>query len=89
MEREENMADSVFAYILMEIEIGKTDDVVEELRKIPQATKIAVTTGGYDLIVLLEVANLEELYDITVQHIHKIVGIKETHTAVVEKMMTI
>ncbi|MCK4565763.1 MAG: Lrp/AsnC ligand binding domain-containing protein [Candidatus Thorarchaeota archaeon] len=83
------MADSVLAYVLMEIEIGMTDDVVEQLRKIPQATKIAVTTGGYDIVVLLDVVNLEELYDITVQHIHKIHGIKETHTAVVEKMMTI
>jgi len=83
------MADTVKAYILMEIEIGKTDDVVEHLRKIPQATKIAVTTGGYDIVVLLEVANLEELYDITVLHIHTISGIKETQTAVVAKMMTI
>ena len=83
------MADSVLAYVLMEIEIGMTDDVVEELRKIPQATKVAVTTGVYDIVVLLEVADLEELYDITVRHIHKISGIKETHTAVVEKLMTI
>ena len=75
------MADNVKAYVLMEIEIGKTDDVVEHLRKIPQATKIAVTTGGYDIVVLLEVANLEEL--------HTAPGIKETQTAVVEKMMTI
>ena len=83
------MAESVLAYVLMEIEIGKTDDVVEQLRKIPQATKIAITTGEYDIVILLEVANLEELYDITVQHIHKIAGIKDTQTAVVEKMMTI
>jgi DNA-binding Lrp family transcriptional regulator len=83
------MVDSVMAYVLMEIEIGKTDDVVESLRKIPQATKVAVTTGGYDIVVLLEVGNLEELYDITVHHIHTISGIKDTQTAVVEKMMTV
>lgn len=90
MEREMKMVDStVKAYVLMEIEIGKTDDVVKHLRKIPQATKIAVTTGGYDVVVLLEVANLEELYDITVHHIHATPGIKDTQTAVVEKMMTV
>lgn len=83
------MAETVMAYVLMEIEIGKTDDVVEHLRKIPQATKIAVTTGGYDIVVLLEVTNLEELYDITVHHIHTTPGIKDTQTAVVEKMMTV
>lgn len=83
------MSESIKAYILMEIEIGLIDNVVEHLRKIQQATKISVTTGGYDIVVLLEVSNLEELYDITVHHIHKIGGIKETQTAVVEKMITI
>ena len=83
------MAESVQAYVLMEIEIGKTDDVVAHIRKIPQATKVAITTGGYDIVVLLEVENLEQLYDITVHHIHNTPGIKDTQTAVVEKMMTV
>jgi DNA-binding Lrp family transcriptional regulator len=83
------MVEKVLAYILMEIELGKTDDVVEALRKINEATTVAVTTGGYDIVVLLETVSLEELYEITVGKIHKIQGIKETHTAVVEKMMTI
>ena len=83
------MSDNVKAYVLMEIEIGMTDHVVEHLRKIPQATKIAITTGGYDIVVLLEVESLEQLYDITVHHIHNSPGIKDTQTAVVEKMMTV
>ncbi|MBY8996597.1 MAG: Lrp/AsnC ligand binding domain-containing protein [Candidatus Thorarchaeota archaeon] len=82
------MTDKVLAYILMDIELGKTDDVVDALRKIDQATTIAVTTGGYDVVVLLETSNLEELYEITVRKIHKIPGIKETQTAVVVKIMT-
>jgi DNA-binding Lrp family transcriptional regulator len=77
------------AYILMEIEIGLTDEVVEQLRQIDQAIRISVTTGGYDIVMLLEVANLEELYDITVHRVHVIKGIKETQTAVVEKMIAV
>lgn len=83
------MTDKVLAYILMDIELGKTDDVVDALRKIDQATTVAVTTGGYDVVVLLETSNLEELYEITVGKIHKIPGIRETQTAVVEKIMTV
>ncbi|MHA3962852.1 MAG: Lrp/AsnC family transcriptional regulator [Candidatus Thorarchaeota archaeon SMTZ1-45] len=83
------MTEKVLAYILMDLELGKTDDVVEALRKIDEATAVAVTTGSYDVVVLLETANLEELYEITVQKIHKIPGIKETQTAVVEKMMRV
>jgi DNA-binding Lrp family transcriptional regulator len=83
------MADKVLAYVLMDIEIGMTDEVVEELRQIVEATRIAVTTGSYDIVVLLEANNLEHLYELTVGRIHKIVGIKETQTAVVEKVMSV
>jgi DNA-binding Lrp family transcriptional regulator len=83
------MTEKVHAYILMDLELGYTDDVINSLRKIDEATSIAVTTGSYDVVVLLETKNLEELYEITVKKIHKIPGIKETQTAVVEKMMSI
>ncbi|MFW9927262.1 MAG: Lrp/AsnC family transcriptional regulator [Candidatus Thorarchaeota archaeon] len=82
------MTNKVLAYILMEIEIGKTDDVIKQLRQIDEATKVAVTTGSYDIVVLLEANNLEHLYDLTVEKIHKIAGIKDTQTAVVEKIIT-
>ena len=42
-----------------------------------------------DIVVLVEVADLEALYEITVNRIHKIQGISETTTAVVEKMLSI
>ncbi len=82
------MTETVLAYLLMEIELGKTDEVLQQLRLIDEATKIAVTTGVYDIIIRLEVASLEDLYDITVHRIHSIPGIKDTTTAVVEKMLS-
>jgi len=83
------MTDKVHAYILMDIELGMTDGVVEALQKIDEAISVAMTTGGYDIVVLLETTSLEELYDITVNKIHKISGIRDTHTAVVEKIITV
>jgi DNA-binding Lrp family transcriptional regulator len=83
------MGNNVMAYVLMEIEIGMTDQVLDELRRIDQATRVSVTTGAYDIVVLLEVGSLEQLYDITVHQIHAIQGIKETTTAVIEKMETV
>jgi DNA-binding Lrp family transcriptional regulator len=79
---------SVSAYILMKIDLGYTDQVLEELRKIDEAVRVAVTTGVYDIVALVEVENLEALYDITVNRIHKIKGIAETSTAVIEKMIS-
>ncbi len=83
------MTEPVQAYVLMDLEIGKTDEVLEQLRQIDEATVIAVTTGAYDIIVRLRVPNLEALYDITIHRIHTIPGIKETSTAVVEKMYSV
>ncbi|MHA1741058.1 MAG: Lrp/AsnC family transcriptional regulator [Candidatus Thorarchaeota archaeon] len=83
------MTERVMAYVLMDLEIGKTDEVLEQLRLIEEATVIAVTTGAYDIILRLEVPDLEALYDITVHKIHAIPGIKETSTAVIEKMYSV
>ena len=83
------MANKVQAYVLIIVDIGKTDQVLTELKSIDEATRIAVTTGEYDILLLLEVENLEALYDITVHRIHCIEGIAETTTAVVVKMISI
>ncbi|MHA1636910.1 MAG: Lrp/AsnC family transcriptional regulator [Candidatus Thorarchaeota archaeon] len=83
------MADSVMAYILMTVELGHTDKVLQQLKTVDEATRIAVTTGEYDIVVLVEVADLEALYEITVNRIHQIPGISETTTAVVEKMLSV
>ncbi len=82
------MTKKVQAYVLMEIEMGRTDHVVKHLQMIDEATRVAVTTGIYDIVVLLEVDDLEALYDITVNRIHQIQGIKDTSTAVIEKMIS-
>ncbi|MFO7836768.1 MAG: Lrp/AsnC ligand binding domain-containing protein [Candidatus Thorarchaeota archaeon] len=82
------MMKGIGAYVLMDIEIGETDEVVEKLREIDQARRISVTTGEYDIVLLLDVKDLEELYEITVHKIAQIPGIKETTTSVVEKVIS-
>ena len=83
------MIEKIRAYILMTVEIGKTESVLEELQHIDEAVRVAVTTGEYDIVVLVEVENLEALYEITVHRIHKIPGIAETTTSVVQKMISV
>ncbi|MCE7741947.1 MAG: Lrp/AsnC family transcriptional regulator [Candidatus Heimdallarchaeota archaeon] len=76
---------SVSAYIFFEVELGKTRQVVDELRKIPNIVRVAIVTGEYDVIVRINVENLEELFHITTDRIHMIEGITDTQTAVIEK----
>ena len=83
------MTKPVMAYILIDVELGNTDSVLKELKEIDEAIRIAVTTGEYDIVILLEVPDLEALYEITVNRVHKINGISATTTAVVEKMISV
>jgi DNA-binding Lrp family transcriptional regulator len=80
---------SVSAYIFFLVKLGKSPEVIEQLRKIPQIDSVAVVTGNYDVIAKIVVNNLEELYEIATQKIHMIEGIEDTHTAVVEKEILI
>jgi DNA-binding Lrp family transcriptional regulator len=83
------MSENIKAYILMTTEIGSTSEVLVHLKEIDEATRIAVTTGQFDIVVLLEVPDLETLYYITIDKIHKIKGIVETTTMVIEKMISV
>ena len=76
---------TVSAYIFFTVELGKTSNVVNELRKIPEITRVAVVTGEYDIIARIKTKNLEEKYLISTERIHMIDGIIDTQTAVIEK----
>ena len=56
----------------MNIEIGKTLEVVELLRKIPEVKEISYITGEYDLVILLEGRSSEDIHNIFIQQIEKI-----------------
>jgi len=77
--------DRVVAYILIKVEIGKLQNVIENLRRLDMIESVAVTTGEYDVVVRANVETLEQLYELTTLKIHKIDGIADTITQVVEK----
>lgn len=56
----------------MNIEIGKTLEVVELLRKIPEVKEISYITGEFDLVILLEGRSSEDIHNVFVQQIEKI-----------------
>ncbi|MHA1219571.1 MAG: Lrp/AsnC family transcriptional regulator [Candidatus Heimdallarchaeaceae archaeon] len=76
---------TVSAYIFFIVDLGKTQEVVNALREIPNIVNVAVVTGEYDIVVKILVENLEELFHVTTEKIHMIEGISETQTSVIEK----
>ncbi|MBO8175607.1 MAG: Lrp/AsnC ligand binding domain-containing protein [Thermococcus sp.] len=76
----------VRAYVLLTVEIGKVEKVIEELKKIPGVTKADAVTGPYDAIIHIEAADLGELTRKILHDIHNIDGVIDTTTAIVVEL---
>jgi AsnC family. len=68
------------AYILINTQIGKTQKVVEELRKIHEIKKLDVIMGPYDIIVEVEVPSYEDISKLLLEKIQNIPAINHTMT---------
>jgi len=75
------------AYILINLEPGNTDKIIEEMRKIEDIAKISVVAGEYDVVVRAQVKSLDKLLKVT-DKIQMIPGISKTTTQVIEKEIT-
>ncbi|HUU79364.1 MAG TPA: Lrp/AsnC ligand binding domain-containing protein [candidate division Zixibacteria bacterium] len=72
------------AYMLINVALGRTNEVLAKIKLIPSVTSVAVITGEYDIIVRLETLTMNEMYNRT-QEIHLIDGIIETTTSIIQK----
>lgn len=72
------------AYILVTVQLGKTNEVLAKLKQIPNVTSVAVITGEYDVIIRVETDTMDEMYNRT-QEIHLIDGVMETMTSMIQK----
>jgi DNA-binding Lrp family transcriptional regulator len=68
------------AYILIETTVGMTRDVSTALRSLPGAKSVDSVTGPYDLIAVVEAADLNELGDLITERVHTVRGVTRTLT---------
>jgi DNA-binding Lrp family transcriptional regulator len=71
---------STRAFVLIETAVGKTKDVVSELNKVDAVSSVDVVTGPYDIIAIIEAADLGSVGDTVTGHVHTIGGIVRTVT---------
>ena len=69
-------------FLLIEIEVGRLDEIVRKIRAVPSVTEVEAVTGPYDVIVKLEAPHINEALDTVIHRIRKISGIKSTETLV-------
>ncbi|HDN97751.1 MAG TPA: Lrp/AsnC family transcriptional regulator [bacterium] len=68
------------AFVLINAEIGKIPDVIEELKEIPEVTEVYSIAGEYDILVKLKFADIKSLGEIVPKRLHSIKGITRTLT---------
>jgi DNA-binding Lrp family transcriptional regulator len=69
-------------YLLVEIEVGKLDDVLRRMKAVPGVTEVQAVTGPFDLIVKVQAPHINEALDTVVHKIRRIPGLKSTETLV-------
>ncbi|MBI4312426.1 MAG: Lrp/AsnC ligand binding domain-containing protein [Chloroflexi bacterium] len=68
------------AFVLIETAVGKTREVVSALRKLDGVSSVDVVTGPYDIIAIIEAADLGSIGDTVTGKVHTIAGIQRTVT---------
>jgi DNA-binding Lrp family transcriptional regulator len=73
------------AYVLIETQVGKTNDVVEAIRGVEGVVSVDAVTGPYDAIAVVQGETLNKIGDLVTAKVHPISGISRTVTCLVLK----
>jgi DNA-binding Lrp family transcriptional regulator len=74
---------AVRAYVLINIEPGKTEDVVRLVRSVENVRFSFLVAGRYDMIASIEAKDMKDISDIVCSKIRSIQGISKTETLLV------
>ncbi len=77
---------SLKAYILINTRIGKTADVVDMLKQMPEVTHLDVIMGPYDIIAQVETESHDSLSKMVMKKLQTIDAIQHTMTCTVVSM---
>lgn len=70
----------VHAYILIQTEVGKAASVAAEIAGLPGVATAEDVTGPYDVIVVAEADNVDQLGKLVVAKVQNVSGITRTLT---------
>jgi DNA-binding Lrp family transcriptional regulator len=74
------------AYILIQTEVGKAQQVADDMRSIDGVQEAENVTGPYDVVVRVEAPDVDAMGRLVVSHIQMIRGITRTLTCPVVRL---
>ena len=73
------------AYIFANAEIGKENELIQELKKIKNVKEVFIIYGVYDVVVKIEAETMEELKMVVTSQIRKLSNMLSTLTLIVSE----
>ncbi len=70
------------AFILIETQVGRSQEVARALRALDGVTSVDVVTGTFDVIALAQAANMSALAELVTGSIQGVRGVQRTITCV-------
>ena len=70
------------AFVLLNVDLGGEDDVMKELRKLPEVREAYRVYGVYDTIVRVEASTHEKLKDVVSWSIRRLPKVRSTLTMI-------
>ena len=68
------------AFVLIEVVVGKTKEVVTALQKVDGVTSVEAVTGPYDIVAVIEKPEVNAIGDVVTKNVHSVSGIARTVT---------
>lgn len=71
------------AFVLINAEIGAEDEVLKELRKMPNVKESYVVYGVYDVIAKIEAETMDKLKEVVTWKVRRLNKVRSTLTMIV------
>lgn len=71
------------AFVLINTEIGSEEEILQELKKIPNVREAYVVYGVYDIVAKVEAENMDKLKEVVSWRIRRLDKVRSTLTMLV------
>ena len=77
---------AVKAFVLIEVVVGRTKEVVTALQKVEGVKSVEAVTGPYDVIAVIEKPEVNAIGDLVTKNVHSVSGIARTVTCLTVRL---
>ena len=71
------------AYVLINCDLGSEDDIIKELKKLPEVVEVSGVFGVYYIIVRIRSDSMDKLREVVTWHVRRIDKVRSTLTMMV------